>query len=73
MLGEVHQNINAILPDHFGQRFIVHADGIPPLMSALTTQWIHDGSATALLNGIRAEADMRRRTTPDIEHVCIFN
>ena len=32
-----------------------------PLMSALTTQWIHDGSATALLNGIRAEADMRRQ------------
>jgi DNA-binding transcriptional MocR family regulator len=31
-----------------------------PLMTALTTQWIHDGTATALLEGIRAEAWARQ-------------
>lgn len=31
-----------------------------PLMTALTTQWIHDGTAAALLDGIRAEAWARQ-------------
>ncbi|MCA1323843.1 PLP-dependent aminotransferase family protein [Herbaspirillum sp. alder98] len=31
-----------------------------PLMTALTTQWIHDGTAAALLEGIRAEAWARQ-------------
>ncbi|QKY05123.1 PLP-dependent aminotransferase family protein [Janthinobacterium lividum] len=31
-----------------------------PLTTALTTQWIHDGSAHALLAGIRSEADARQ-------------
>lgn len=32
-----------------------------PLTSALTTQWIHDGSAQRLLQGIRQEARQRQR------------
>jgi DNA-binding transcriptional MocR family regulator len=31
-----------------------------PLMTALTTQWIHDGTAVALLEGIRTEARARQ-------------
>lgn len=34
-----------------------------PLMTALTTQWIHDGTADALLNGIRTEAWARQELT----------
>jgi len=32
-----------------------------PLATALATQWIRDGSATALLNGIRSEASARQQ------------
>jgi DNA-binding transcriptional MocR family regulator len=40
-----------------------------PLMTALTTQWIHDGTAAALLDGIRTEAwarqELAQRTLGD--------
>lgn len=41
-----------------------------PLMTALTTQWIHDGTAASLLEGIRTEAwarlELAHRTMGDI-------
>lgn len=36
------------------------AQSAAPLMTALAARWIRDGSATALLNGVRAEAEARQ-------------
>ena len=37
-----------------------------PLMNALATQWIYDGTATRLLEGIKAESQSRQRLAADI-------
>ena len=37
-----------------------------PLMSALVTQWIYDGTATRLFEGIKAESQARQRLAADI-------
>jgi len=39
---------------------------VPPLTAALATQWIRDGSAGALLQGVREEARLRHRMARDI-------
>lgn len=37
-----------------------------PLTTALATQWIHDGSATRLMEGVREEARLRHRMARDV-------
>lgn len=39
---------------------------VAPLTAALATQWIHDGSAGTLMEGIRTEARLRHRMARDL-------
>jgi len=55
---------------HERERFLValrsFALMVAPLMAALATQWIVDGSADGLMDGVRKEARLRHRMARDI-------
>ncbi len=59
-----------IRDEHERQRFLValrsFALMVAPLTAALATQWIVDGSAGRLLDGVRQEARLRHRMARDI-------
>ncbi len=55
---------------HERERFLIalrsFALMVAPLTAALATQWIHDGSAARLMEGVRKEARLRHRMARDI-------
>ena len=60
-----------LLPDaQMRERFLIalrtFALMSPPLTTALSTQWIHDGSAARLLDGVRGEARARQELARQI-------
>lgn len=57
---------NAQRRDRFLAALKSFAQMTPPLMAALATQWIRDGSAKQLLQGVRAEAHARHQSARQI-------